>query len=238
MGLLDSADMMRSMMIDPIPVRPVEEEKNVPEEKSEEDNASVAATEQPEPAPTESPTTQKPENVEVGESDNKEKQIVERPKRQKVVQTTMKKKSDFVQIRDFPRSLMSAVRSEFPGANSNIDALAAYVLVKTNADASTISDEVKQLALEYDGDRTAENIEKRLENLEKQNREMLSLLKELELVVAFLTFDRFGFRQDNPKDVRSVDLLENGVESVLTRIREQATILRKQENIKNGRPIR
>lgn len=185
------------------------------------------------------PTTKKYENSEIGESTTEVSHDFERPvRKQRVVSTTKKGKSDCVQIRNFPRDLMSAVRSEFPNANSNVDALSAYVLLKTNADSSCVSDDVRELVSKYDGDKTAENTEKRLEHLEKQSKEMMSLLKELELVMSYIAFDRLGFRRDNPKDMRSIDFLENGVTDVIERLREQTNQFKRQESIKNGRPIR
>lgn len=238
-GMFDVNGIMAETLSQSVPsVRPSDEkEKSEPDEPLEKEPEDKTEDE----SVFEQPTTRKYDTSEIGETGAEVDHNFERPKktsRQSVVSSSKKSKSDYVQIRNFPRELMSAVRSEFPNAGSNVDALAAYILLKTNSDSGCVSDEVKELVSSYDGNKVAENTEKRLEHLEKQSRETLSLLKELELVMSYIAFDRLGFRRDNPKDMRSIDFLENGVTDVIDRLREQANQFKKQENIKNGRPIR
>ena len=234
MGLLDVNSIMAETLVDSIPkTRPIDDKP--PEQNTVSDD--VVNKEQEEH--TDLPTTEKPENSEVGESDDKIKQTIEhKPKRQPAVVHSEKSKSDYIQIKNFPRGLMSAVRSEFPTASNNTDALAAYVYTKTNVSGNGVPQNIKDLAATYDGNRAVENMEKRMSSLEKQVRDMMNLLKEVELAISYVTFDRLGFRRDNPKDMRSVDFLENGVTDIVERLREQTNQLKQQENIKNGRPIR
>lgn len=185
---------------------------------------------------------QKPENSEVGEAEEPKKQPettipprVRKPKKD-VVQTK-KTKSEVVQIRDFPRELIAQVRAEFPTATNNTDALAAYVHIKTGR-SGNVSNEVQRLADEYEGDKSAENIAKRLSAIESSMSKQSASMQELELVIAFLVFDRLGFRDDVPKNPGSIDFLESGVPDVIKRMKEQAKMFRTQQNIKEGRPIR
>lgn len=149
-----------------------------------------------------------------------------------------KPQSPVVQVRDFPRSLMAVARAEFPDATNNADALAAYVLAKSGRSNLDVPESVSELVQSWDGDKTLENMEKRVSALTGQMAVMLSLMQELELLMTYVTFDRLGYRQDMPTDVRSVDFLESGVTDLMSRVREQAKLLRKQEAIKAGRPIR
>lgn len=142
------------------------------------------------------------------------------------------------QIRNFPKSLLAIARAEFPEASNNTDALAAYVLAKSGKTNLDVSDTVVELVKNWDGDKTLENMEKRLSALTTQNAVLLNMLQEMELVTTFIAFDRLGYRQDVASNIRSVDFLENGVTDLMERLREQTKILRKQEAIKNGRPIR
>lgn len=142
------------------------------------------------------------------------------------------------QIRDFPRSLLTIARAEFPNASNNTDALAAYVLAKSGRANLDVPDEVAELVKDWEGDKTLENMEKRISALTTQNAVLLSMMQEMQLMMTFIAFDRLGYRQNVSADIRSVDFLENGVTDLLERLREQTKQLRKQEAIKNGRPIR
>ena len=143
-------------------------------------------------------------------------------------------RSDDIQIRTFPRELMSMIRSEFPNATNNADALAAYVYIKSGK-ACAVPDSVKELAESWNGDKSLQNMDDRMTVIERQMRAFSVVLQELELGVSYMMFDRLGFRKDNPKDTRSVALLEDGVAEMMTRLREQTMQYRKQENIKAGR---
>lgn len=146
--------------------------------------------------------------------------------------------SEFMQIRDFPRELVTFVRSEFPMATSNTDALAAYVYVKSGGTVS-VPDSVKELAKQWDGNKSIESLSTRLDNTQKKLSEMDVLLKEMELLISFHLFDRLGFRKESPKDARSVDLLEqDGAYALMKRAKEQMRALQKQIDLKEGRPIR
>ena len=145
--------------------------------------------------------------------------------------------SEFSQIRDFPKELLTVVKSEFPMASNNTDALAAYVYVKSGGSVS-VPDSVKELAEQWDGDRSVENLTARIEYLEKKSKEMVQMLEEMELLICFHLFDRLGYRKEMPKSLRSIDLLEqDGAYDIMKRAREQARQLRKQINMKEGRPI-
>ena len=150
-------------------------------------------------------------------------------------QTTVKRiQSENVFVRDFPRDVAAFVRSEFPNATNNADALAAYVYIKSGK-ACAVPDSVKELAESWNGDKSLQNMDDRMTVIERQMRAFSVVLQELELGVSYMMFDRLGFRKDNPKDTRSVALLEDGVAEMMTRLREQTMQYRKQENIKAGR---
>lgn len=142
------------------------------------------------------------------------------------------------QIRDFPRSLLGLARAEFPEAGTNTEAISAYMLAKSGRIDIPVPDSVKKLVRDWDGDKTAENTEKRLASLTSQVAILLNMVQELQLLVSYIAFDRLGYRQDMPKDIRNIDFLENGMTDLMARVREQTRTLRKQEAIKNGRPIR
>lgn len=145
--------------------------------------------------------------------------------------------SDIVQIRDFPRELMSIARSEFPNAQNNTDALAAYVFAKSGKNLD-VPDTVRDLASKWEGDKSIANMEKRITAIERQGFLILQLMEEMQLMLSYVTFDRLGYRKENPKSVREVNFLEVGVADLRIRLQEQAKQQRNQKAIRDGRPIR
>ena len=145
--------------------------------------------------------------------------------------------SGTVQIRDFPRELMVIARSEFPSSQSNTDALAAYVLAKSGKNAD-VPDVVRDLVSNWDGDKSIVNMEKRITAIEKQGFILLQTVEEMLLMLSYVTFDRLGYRKENPKSARDVNFLEVGVADLRTRLREQSQQQRNQRAVRDGKPIR
>ena len=144
-------------------------------------------------------------------------------------------------LKDFPRSLMNEVRRIFPDARNNTDALSAFVIVNTGVHMY-VNDTVQELVDEYTKEDPMMSVDDRLKFVEKQNRDLIKLVSELELGLSYMIYDRLGYRTQNANDVRSVDMLESNkagsVKDIVERLREQAEQMRKQDSIKNGRPIR
>lgn len=146
--------------------------------------------------------------------------------------------SSTVQVQNFPRELMDAVREQVPGSTNNSDALAAFVYFKLGQPELVVPQKIKDLASKCEGDHQVENIALRLESMEQQMRGFGSIMQELELGIAYFIFDRLGFRRNTPKDARSIDFLENGVLDTRDRLREMQSQVRKRDLLKKGRPIR
>lgn len=141
-------------------------------------------------------------------------------------------------VKDFPRSMLLIAQSEFPEAMNQTDALAAYVAVKSGI-AEGLSPEAMLLVKNWKGDNTIESVDDRLKYLERQVSAISLGLQDLQLGIGYLTFDYLGYRRESaPKDVRSVNFLENGVSDLIKRMQEQSKQLRIQTNLKDGRPIR
>lgn len=180
------------------------------------------------------------ENAEVDMIPPKrEPKPVRKPQPKKKSEKVVKKprsNSDVAQIRDFPKELLAIARSEFPTAMNNTDALAAYVYAKSDGSVP-VSDTIKELVSEWDGDHAVEDLSTRVGHLEKKSTEMMQLLEEMELLISYLLFDRMGYRKEQPKSLRSIDMLENdGAYDIMKRAKEQSRQLRKQRNIDDGRP--
>jgi hypothetical protein len=146
-----------------------------------------------------------------------------------------RKVSETASIRDFPTNLLAIAKAEFPTASNQTDALAAYIYVKSGKNV-TISSKLRELVDSWDGDNTVANIEKRMSSLEKQVREIAKTLDTLNLLLAYIAFDRLGYRNENAASPRDVNLLESGVEDLMKRADEQADTKRKHDAVQEGRP--
>lgn len=144
---------------------------------------------------------------------------------------------DSVQIRDFPRELMSIVRAEFPAANNNTDALAAYVLVKSEKNVN-VPDDVKELASTYEGDQSIRNMDQRMKYMEKTIYDLRKQNEQIMLLMSYIAFDRLGYRKEQAKSPRDVNFLESGVGDLMNRLVEQANVKHNQDERAKGRPIR
>lgn len=172
------------------------------------------------------PPKREPKPVRKPQPKKKSEKVVRKPR----------SNSDVAQIRDFPKELLAIARSEFPTAMNNTDALAAYVYAKSGGSVP-VSDTIKELVSEWDGDHAVEDLSTRVGYLEKKSTEMMQLLEEMELLISYLLFDRMGYRKEQPKSLRSIDMLESdGAYDIMKRAKEQTRQLRKQRNIDDGRP--
>lgn len=168
-------------------------------------------------------------------------QLKELKQRKTPPKSYAKPKSETCSIKDFPRELIQTVRYMFPGATNNTDALSAFVASHLDEQIS-VSDVVDNLVSEYNKNDPIVSVNDRLHNLERQMLILVKGLSELELGLGYMIYDRLGYRNVQPADARSADMLESNrsgsVMDIIVRMREQSNQMRQQENIKNGRPIR
>ena len=143
---------------------------------------------------------------------------------------------DVVQIRSFPKSLLLEAKRCYPEANNQTDAIAAYMYANSGK-ALDVPAHIKEMVVGKK-DETLPNMEKHLDSLSKQVFILTKQLNELSLITGYLAFDRLGFRHDRPKNPASVNLLEPGMESMLTTITDQTKQYQQKKAIKNGRPIK
>ena len=139
-------------------------------------------------------------------------------------------------VKNVPRSVMAAMRRLFPESATKADLISAFVYVHTNGDCE-ISDRAMQLVNFYSADNELININERLANLERMNRNMITQLQSIELCTCYNTFDRrYGSkeRRGTPKDT---EFREQGNLDMLARLRQQAVDQKQIDNATKGRQI-
>lgn len=143
-----------------------------------------------------------------------------------------------IAVPSFPKGLMQEVRNIYRDAPNNSDALTAFVYAQLGNPDLPISDDIKELVKSGDGDNTLVNMEQRMRKLEDLMYAMNDLLREMELAIAYVAFDRVGFRRDTPNSPADINFLENGMPDAIRKLRTDAARKKVWDNSENGRPIR
>lgn len=143
-----------------------------------------------------------------------------------------------IAVPSFPKGLMQEVRNAYRDAANNSDALAAFVYARLGNPDLPISDDIRELVRTGDDDNTLVNMEQRMRKLEDLMYAMNDLLREMELAIAYVAFDRVGFRRDMPNSPADINFLENGMSDAIRKLRTDAARKKVWDNSENGRPIR
>lgn len=148
-----------------------------------------------------------------------------------------KKESSTTYLRAMPTALVNEARRLFPTASNNTDAVAAYISFKSGV-TEDLTEGQLALVRGYKGEDPVVTVNERLSHLEKQTKGQNMVLNELELAIGFLIFDRLGYRRESANGPADVNLLENGVDTLIDSIRKYTTQYVTRENQRNGRPQR
>lgn len=145
-------------------------------------------------------------------------------------------------FRNIPSNVIKAVRAEFCDATNNTDALMAYLAchgsgsVAERANAC-LTETQQQLVKNWDGD-SYSAIVKQIETLTKHLAKLSKTTDVIELLATYMVYDRVGFRNDNPRTPKDINLREDGVVDVVLAAEEQAKGFQYEKNTIQGRPIR
>lgn len=164
---------------------------------------------------------------------NTEKPDMELPKRR----GRPSKKADTVYVRDVPRVLVNEAKRMFPSAKSVTDAVTAFMAYKSGIMEDLTADQLA-LVRGYEETDPIVTMTGMVEHMESDMRTMLGVMRELELGQAYMIYDRLGFRKEGAESPGMVNFLENGVDDMVRRLRENSLQQVKRDRIRNGRPIR
>ena len=145
-------------------------------------------------------------------------------------------------FRNIPSNVIKAVRAEFCDATNNTDALMAYLAchgsgsVAERANAC-LTETQQKLVNNWDGD-SYSAIVKQIEDLTKHLAKLSKTTDVIELLATYMVYDRVGFRNENPRTPKDINLREDGVVDVVLAAEEQAKGFQYEKNTIQGRPIR
>lgn len=148
-----------------------------------------------------------------------------------------KSRSGGIYLRNVPNSLVAETRRLFPQANNNTDAVTAYIAYQAGIKEGLTPTQLELLDNVQVEDPIAEQRD-RISHIERILATIVNMMRELEIASSYMIFDRLGFRRENPNSPRQTNINEPGMTDMIERIREISQQMRRQENIKKGRPIK
>lgn len=192
---------------------------------------------QPEPEQTQQEAKSEPESEQ--KATNKVKPEANKPtlkSKAKVIRKP-KSRSGGIYIRNIPNSLVAETRRLFPQATNNTDAVTAYIAYQAGIKEGLTPTQLELLENVQVEDPIAEQRD-RISHMERILATLVNMMRELEIASSYMIFDRLGFRRENPNSPRQTNINEPGMTDMIERIREISQQMRRQENIKKGRPIK
>lgn len=165
-------------------------------------------------------------------------QIASKPKPQKRTTTSIPKSLDISceDIRAVPKSVMQAVRKQFPETASKADLLSAAIYIFTNGDCE-ISERAMEIVKSYQANDTLVSINERLAHLERENKRHLELLQAIELCTCYNAYDRRYGSNEPRRGPKLTEFREQGSLDMLERLREQAKDQMRTDDLAIGRQI-
>lgn len=154
------------------------------------------------------------------------------------------KATNTCEIRSFPKSLLTMVKSTLGGGATipNTKALAAFVYANRDPDLdidySDVPDDVIELAASFDKYKTMMSMDRRVRVIEASLRRLNLVADDLALGQAYLIFDRAGFNERMPNRPSEINFAQPGIEEVINNIGDTNDNMRKEKAIKEGRPIK
>lgn len=234
---------------EPAPVQePVAGVQSEPAQASEEnrpesENRPVVQQEAQEGRPDVKKVSEQAESLESnkGHSEANESHIAEqsaaKPKNKHLFKRKSKAPGAGVTAKGITGDVMDYVRLCFKDEAKYADLLSAYVYV-TSQKAIDVPPDVKELAKSWNSKVTPDMLSQRIKDLENQLKSMTHLIRELELALSYLVFDKVGFRKQSPGAPNQVNFMEDGVRAVIGCLRTQTNRLEQKEDNDMGRPIR
>ena len=135
-------------------------------------------------------------------------------------------------MKNLPSEVIAACRVEFPDAISYADLLTAFVY-RHSGKSFPVDDVVKDLVKDFDAhNASVERIQETQELVNKKLNSIADSVRNLNLAVSYLIYDRLGFRLEKVHRPQEIEFLEPGVEDGMDRLAMQVKrykIITKQE---------
>ena len=160
-------------------------------------------------------------------------------------------------LKKFPSDIVQQIQMYFPPGTSKNDAVAAYTYIALGQPSNMdIPEAISDLCRAYRGPDfggTSDSgstgnvgasmdmlsaMQATLERMQVNERKLMQKLSAVEMAVAFIIFDRLGFKKKNGKLVGDIDFMENGMTELNTNLERQSEAKTLRDKQREGRPIR
>lgn len=228
------------------------QEEKAPDDVSSNSRKPAPYMEEPEDS-TDLDVEMTPDGTSISVYKSKEKPSLEIPKREvkakkepvkkkevpKKVEVVKHEKVAMATVRQVPNVLYEAAASCFKNArmHSMPDVMAAYLALQTGI-TDCLTPTQRAILKSYDKSDPILLMNDRVKALEASVAKIARLNEELELMLAYVLFDRLGFRQDSAATPSDVNLNEPGMSEIVARVKQQSKYFKEMENRHSGRPIR
>lgn len=142
-------------------------------------------------------------------------------------------------VRDVPKVLLTEMFREFPNARNQTDALVAYTICHSpgslldRALMDLTQDQI-DLINTWEGNAFS-GIEEKLDKLAPTVQNIQRLVRVVEVLSAYMTYDRLGFRTSDPLTVEDVNLNEESLLDFLVKMEGQSTGIQHEKDLMTGR---
>lgn len=152
------------------------------------------------------------------------------------------KGSDTCEIRGFPRSLIQMIKASNGCEDaSNTMALAAFVYANRDMDSdvdySDVPERVIELAGTFDRYKAAKQTDRNIRSINEKLKRIETDATSMVMGMAYLLYDRLGFRTDAPNTPSEVDFDLYGMAELFARMAESGQKYKKEKAYQDGRPL-
>lgn len=142
-----------------------------------------------------------------------------------------------------PKEILAVIRGSIPEAQNNLEALVTYfyIVMGRNLD---VPDRIRELADGYKDDGGIADIQRQLADTQTQLRllrqgqlDEIRYVRELEMMVLWLTAERLNYAVNMPGTPDRMDFLFPEAEALLARLRKQVVEQERTERLSHGRAL-
>lgn len=167
---------------------------------------------------------QKPKTADLSEDKNKAISIHTKETKKENIEP--KKPQDVrlgetTSVKGVDRRLLSVVRSMFPYATNNQDAINAFIAVFSNDNLQGLSKDVKDLVKNYQKTDNTISIKENVEKINSKINDLSEILEGVILSSIYTVYDRLGFRKQSVLKLDDINFIDKDVLKISEKLKEQ-----------------
>lgn len=141
-------------------------------------------------------------------------------------------------VKGVDRRLLSVVRSMFPYATNNQDAINAFIAVFSNDNLQGLSKDVKDLVKNYQKTDNTISIKENVEKINSKINDLSEILEGVILSSIYTVYDRLGFRKQSVLKLDDINFIDKDVLKISEKLKEQTKSAIDYKKRFEGRPFK